>query len=189
MNTIIYMVRHGESPKAEGNERTRGLTEKGKTDAKRITELLKQEGIDIFFSSPYSRAIMTLEELARTAGKEMQLHEDLRELTFSSDDKIMSDGELYPLVSKMFSNRAALSPGGESAFGCQTRAVAVLKEILTKNRGQRIAIGTHGAVMTLIMEHFDSSYDFDFLMRTSKPDVYRMEFKDDELIEVERLWK
>ena len=28
MNTYIYMVRHGESPKLEEGERTRGLTEK-----------------------------------------------------------------------------------------------------------------------------------------------------------------
>ena len=28
MNTYIYMVRHGESPKLDGGERTRGLTEK-----------------------------------------------------------------------------------------------------------------------------------------------------------------
>ena len=33
MNTYIYMVRHGESPKLEGDERTRGLTEKGILDA------------------------------------------------------------------------------------------------------------------------------------------------------------
>lgn len=33
MNTFIYMIRHGDSPK-EGNERTRGLTEKGETDAR-----------------------------------------------------------------------------------------------------------------------------------------------------------
>ncbi len=32
MKTFIYMVRHGESPKTEENERTRGLTEKGKLD-------------------------------------------------------------------------------------------------------------------------------------------------------------
>ena len=28
MSTYIYMVGHGESPKLEGNERMRGLTEK-----------------------------------------------------------------------------------------------------------------------------------------------------------------
>jgi hypothetical protein len=33
------MVRHGESSKSEGNERTRGLTEKGNSDA-RIEEIV-----------------------------------------------------------------------------------------------------------------------------------------------------
>lgn len=46
MKTYIYMVRHGESPKTENNERTRGLTDRGLADAKRITEMLKDEGID-----------------------------------------------------------------------------------------------------------------------------------------------
>ncbi|EJS58643.1 hypothetical protein ICG_01849 [Bacillus cereus BAG1X1-3] len=44
MNTYIYMVRHGESPKLEGNERTRGLTEKGILDAQRVTEIIRNRG-------------------------------------------------------------------------------------------------------------------------------------------------
>jgi 2,3-bisphosphoglycerate-dependent phosphoglycerate mutase len=55
MQTYIYMVRHGDSPKIGANERTRGLSEKGKRDAKRITELLKEDGIEVFASSPYDR--------------------------------------------------------------------------------------------------------------------------------------
>lgn len=114
MNTYIYMVRHGESPKVDGNERTRGLTDKGKEDAKRITEVLKNERIDIFYSSPYSRAVLTIKDLAKAAGKEIIVHEDLKEIVFSCDDKIMSDNDLYPLVSKMFQDREFPSPGGES---------------------------------------------------------------------------
>mgnify|MGYP002063647291 CR=1 FL=1 len=45
MSTVIYMVRHGESPK-EGNDRTRGLTEKGYLDAQRVTDILKDEKIE-----------------------------------------------------------------------------------------------------------------------------------------------
>lgn len=52
MKTCLYMVRHGESPKSEGNERTRGLTEKGNADAQHAAQLLRKEGIDIFLSSP-----------------------------------------------------------------------------------------------------------------------------------------
>lgn len=188
MRTLIYMVRHGESPKLEGNERTRGLTDKGKKAAKRLSERLRDEEIDVFFSSPYLRAVMTLEELAANADKEIQTRENLKELVFSNEDGIMPDHELYPLVSRMFTDRNLRSPGGESAAECQSRAVAVLEELLMQYGGKKIAIGTHGAVMALMMEHYDARYNLDFLLKTSKPDVYKMSFDQGRLIEVERLW-
>jgi 2,3-bisphosphoglycerate-dependent phosphoglycerate mutase len=52
MNTVVYMVRHGESPKNDRNERTRGLTAQGMLDAHQIMLLLKNEAID--FLRPYS---------------------------------------------------------------------------------------------------------------------------------------
>jgi 2,3-bisphosphoglycerate-dependent phosphoglycerate mutase len=188
MNTYIYMVRHGESSKTKGNERTRGLTEKGKFDTHRITELLKDEGVNTFISSPYSRAVLTIEELAQFSGKEILVHEDLKESIFSSEDTIMSDKELYPLVKKMFSDPEFSLHGGESIAECQTRSIVVLKEILKDFKGHKIVIGTHGLVMTLMIGFFDKQYGYEFLMQTSKPDVYRMEFKDEELIDIKRLW-
>ena len=53
----------------------------------------------------------------------------------------------------------------------------------------KIVIGTHGLVMTLMMNYFDKQYGFEFLMNTSKPDIYKMEFKEKQLMNVERLWK
>lgn len=188
MYTYIYMVRHGESPKTEGNERTRGLTEKGKLDVNRVTELLKDEGVDTFISSPYSRAMLTIEKLAHFYEKEILIDENLRECMFTSEDTIMSDKEVYPLVKKMFSSPDFSLRGGESKEDCQNRAVAVLKDILTDFKGHKIVIGTHGLVMTLMMEYFDSQYGYEFLMETSKPDVYRMQFNDEQLIDIKRLW-
>ncbi|WP_242222441.1 histidine phosphatase family protein [Bacillus cereus group sp. BfR-BA-01380] len=188
MYTYIYMVRHGESPKTDGNERARGLTEKGKNDAYRVTELLKDEGVDTFVSSPYSRAVLTIEELAHYYEKDILVDENLKEYVFISEDKIMPDKELYPLVKKMFSSPDFALRGGESKIDCQSRAVAVLKEMLTNFKGHKIVMGTHGLVMTLMMEHFDSQYGFEFLMQTSKPDVYRMKFDGEQLIDIKRLW-
>lgn len=68
MQTFIYMIRHGDSPK-EGNERKRVLTEKGRQDAQRITRILKKEGIDAVVSSPYIRSVLTVEPLAKELGK------------------------------------------------------------------------------------------------------------------------
>ncbi|SME31009.1 hypothetical protein BACERE00221_03826 [Bacillus paranthracis] len=65
----------------------------------------------------------------------------------------------------------------------------VLREILMDFQGQKIVIGTHGLVMTLMMNYFDEQYDFEFLMNTSKPDIYKMEFNEEQLMNVERLWK
>ena len=172
MNTYIYLVRHGESPKTEGNERTRGLTDKGKLDSHRITELLKAEEIDTFISSPYSRAMMTIEESAQYYGKEIIIFEDLKELIFSRGDMIISDKEIYPLVRRMFSDPDYSQHLGESINDCKRRSVARLKEILKKNKGHKIVIGTHGLIMTLMMRYFDSQYGYEFLMQTSKPDIY-----------------
>ncbi|ALP38227.1 2,3-bisphosphoglycerate-dependent phosphoglycerate mutase [Paenibacillus sp. RC73] len=189
MKTYIYFVRHSESSKSEGNERTRGLTKKGKFDSHRITELLKDEGISVFISSPYIRAILTIEELAQQSDKEILVFEDLKELVFSREDTIIPDKEVYSLVSKMFKDPYYKEPFGESINDCQRRSVTRLKEIIMNYKGQKIAIGTHGLVMILMMRYFDDQYGYEFLMKTSKPDVYRMEFNDEELIDTQRIYK
>ncbi|HDR4419565.1 TPA: histidine phosphatase family protein [Bacillus cereus] len=188
MITYIYMVRHGESPKLEGNERTRGLTEKGSLDAHRVTDILKTEGIDTFISSPYKRAKLTIEKAADFYEKEIVVYENLKECMFSNEDQVISDKEVYPLVNKMFANQDFTLTEGESYKDCQRRVVKVLKEILMDFQGQKIVIGTHGLVMTLMMNYFDNQYGFEFLMQTSKPDIYKLEFKDEQFMDVERLW-
>ena len=189
MNTYIYMVRHGESPKLEGSERTRGLTEKGSLDAHRVTDILKAEAIDTFISSPYKRAVLTIEKAANFYEKEVLIYENLKECMFLSEDQVISDKEVYPLVKKMFSNPDFALAEGESYADCQRRVVKVLKEILMDFQGQKIVMGTHGLVMTLMMNYFDKQYGFELLMNTSKPDIYKMEFKEKQLMNVERLWK
>lgn len=187
MSTYIYMVRHGESPK-EGNEKVRGLTEKGYLDAKRVTNILKDEEIDVVVSSPYLRSILTVEPLAQQIGEEMLVLEDLKERIFSSGNNRVSDKELIPILEKSFAEPNFSLEGGESNAECQERAIKVLKELLETFRDQKIVIGTHGAVMTLMMVFFDSAFNLNFLHNTSKPDIYKMEFNGQEFVGVQRLW-
>lgn len=181
------MVRHGESPK-EGNERTRGLTEKGQTNAHQIAEILKAEEIDVVVSSPYIRSVLTVEKLAHQIGKEVLIFEDLKERRFSSEDNQVSDKELLPLLERSFLEPNYALGGGESNVECQKRAVKVLKALLTTYEEKKVVIGTHGAVMTLMMGFYDEKYDLNFLSNTSKPDIYKMEFNGHELVDVQRLW-
>ncbi len=187
MSTFVYMVRHGDSPK-EGNESTRGLTQKGYLDVERVTDILKDEEIDIVVSSPYLRSILTVEQLAQQIGEEVLVFEDLKERKFSSGNNRLSDKELFPLLEKSYSESSFSVEGGESNDDCQKRAIKVLKELLGIFRGKKIVIGTHGAIMALMMGYFDSTYNLDFLHSTSKPDIYKMEFNEQKLVNVQRLW-
>jgi 2,3-bisphosphoglycerate-dependent phosphoglycerate mutase len=186
METTIYMVRHAESPYTEGSERTRGLTLEGKKNAGKITGILKDEGINMIISSPYARAILTVEGLAGELELDIQIFEDLRERHFS--DCLITNEEFIPAMKRMFDDPTYSLPGGESNIVCQKRSVGVMKFILEEHKGKKIAVGTHGNVMTLMMNYFDSTYGWDFLNQTKKPDIYKMLFKDLELKEVERLW-
>jgi 2,3-bisphosphoglycerate-dependent phosphoglycerate mutase len=180
------MVRHGESPK-EGNNRTRGLTEKGYLDAQLVADILKDEKIDAVVSSPYIRSILTVEKIAQQIGQEVLVFEDLKERIFSSENNRLADKELNPILEKSFFDSNFSLEGGESNADCQKRAIKVLKELLDTLRNKKVVIGTHGAIMTLMMGYFDSTYDLNFLHSTSKPDIYRMEFKEQELLNVQRI--
>lgn len=180
------MVRHGDSPK-EGNERTRGLTEKGETDARQLAAILKAEEVNVVTSSPYTRSIRTVEKLAHQLGEEIIVFEDLKERVFTLEDERISDQKLLPLLEKSFVDFNYSLEGGESNAECQKRAIKVLKEILSVYKEQKIVIGTHGVVMTLMMAFYDNKYDLEFLHSTSKPDIYKMEFKDQTLLSVQRV--
>lgn len=188
MKTTIYMVRHAESPYTEGNERTRGLSLAGKKNVEKVTELLQDEGINLIVSSPYARAVLTVEGLAERLNLEIQSIEELGERHFAGENYIISDEEFMPAIRDSFSDPNYSLPGGESAADCQNRSVAALQTILEEYKGKKIAIGTHGNVMTLMMQYFDSNYGFDFWIQTKKPDIYKMEFEDLELKDVTRLW-
>ncbi|MGD6965628.1 histidine phosphatase family protein [Rossellomorea vietnamensis] len=188
MTTFVYMVRHGDSPK-EGKERVRGLSDTGLIDVQRVTEILKREGIQTIVSSPYRRAVLTVEPIANTIGEEVAILEDLKERVFSPEENRVDDKQLMPLLEKSFEDKYYTLEGGESNADCQHRAVAALREIVSTFSGQKIAIGTHGAVMTLMMGYFDEKYNsLKFLHSTTKPDIYRMEFEGERLVEVDRLW-
>ena len=141
----------------------------------------------MIISSPYARAILSVEGLAKHLNLEVRSFEDLREFDFGTE--MIGFDELMASISEGFKNPEYFLPGAESNEECQKRAIAILESVLNEHKGNKIAVGTHGLVMTLMMNYFDQAYDFEFLNQLSKPDIYKMEFEDLELKEVTRLWQ
>lgn len=187
MTTYIYMVRHGDSLRTGVDEWTRGLSPAGEEDARRVTACLRHEGIDALYSSPYIRAIHTISDLAKVLGQEITLKEDLREKVWMEGNRQLPDEDLLASLQTMYADPDYALPGGESNRECQARAIEALQEILQAHEGERVAIGTHGLVMALMMGYFAPEYDLDFLLKTTKPDIYVMSFSEGQLTGVERL--
>ncbi len=188
IQTIIYMVRHAESQYVPGEEKTRGISEKGRSDALKVKELLQREEIDAFFSSPYVRAIQTLEPAARAAGKEIAVIDGLRERALASDEIHIPGERFVDFKKRLYDDFRHAYPGGESNEEAQRRGAEAFIQLLRRYPGKKLAIGTHGDIMTLVLNFFDSKYGFDFWRSTSMPDVYKLVFEDLKLTEVTRCW-
>lgn len=117
------------------------------------------------------------------------MFEDLKEKIFLGENERISDKELFPLLKKTFSEPNFSLLGGESNTECQNCAIKVLKKLLNIYQGQKVAIGTHGVVKTLMMGYYDSKCDLNFLLHTLKPYIYKMEFNEQELVDIKRLWE
>lgn len=148
-----------------------------------MSSILKDEKIDVFISSPYERAIQTIHEAA--GGKEILLFEDLRERAIGQIGEV----SFKKAKLKVYEDFHYSFSEGESSSVAQSRAVKVIDQILTEHQGKKIVIGTHGDIMTLIFNHYDSQYNFGFWESTSMPDIYRLVFDEQQsLLTVKRLW-
>lgn len=185
--TSVYMIRHAESPFIFGQERTRKLSVQGEKDAEKVTALMSNQEIDLIISSPYKRAIQTVEEIAIAKNLEVKIYEDLRERQLKGTYKLPAE-EIQQAIKKSYEDPDFNLPGGESVKDVQNRAIPIIKNLLIEYAGQTIVIGTHGNVMTIIMNYFDKEYGYEFWEKTSKPDIYKLVFSGERLQSVSRVW-
>jgi 2,3-bisphosphoglycerate-dependent phosphoglycerate mutase len=182
--TNLFFVRHAHSTYTP-DELRRPLSEKGQTDAEIITQILKKENIDYVISSPYKRAVQTVEGVADFFGKEVIIENSFKE-------RILSEGpvENFDLaVTKVWEEPAFSWEGGESNTIAQKRGVEATLKVLERYEGKNIIVGTHGNIMVLIMNFFDKKYDFSFWKELHMPDIYKLTFNGTTLKEVNRIWK
>ncbi|PFZ32635.1 histidine phosphatase family protein [Bacillus wiedmannii] len=180
--TTIYFVRHAHSIYTK-DERVRPLSENGHLDVENVTRLLKDKHIDVVISSPYKRAIQTVQGIANTYNISIQIEEDLRERLLSKEPVT----DFNDAVQKVWEDWDFAHEGGESNDVAQRRAVICMQNILKKYENKNIVIGTHGNIMVLLMNYFDSKYDFQFWKTLHMPDVYKLTFDNNCFSSAERI--
>lgn len=182
METRLYFVRHAHSVYTP-DERERPLSAKGWNDAEKVKEVLKSEEIGRVLSSPYKRAIETVEKLAGFIGEGIELVEDFRERQLSAGPV----DDFAAAIEKVWTDEEYAFHGGESNREAKERGVAATLDVLKRYPGERIVIGSHGNIMVLVMNHFDSYYGVEFWRELAMPDIYCLIFRGIELAGVERV--
>lgn len=182
MTTTLYFVRHAHSTYTP-DELGRPLSEKGFADAKKVTQALKKESIDAVVSSPYKRAVQTVERTAKYINKEIILEEDFKERKLAGEPV----ADFQEGIEKAWSDPSFSWPEGESNNDAQQRGIEATNRILKEYKGESVAIGTHGNIMVLIMNYFDKQFDFNFWKELTMPDIYKLSFEGNKFVSVQRI--
>ena len=170
----VLLVRHAE-PVAVGtpdiHDDDRPLTDAGRTAADELATELDGWEVTAIYSSPYPRAVETVTVLAKRRGLPVQLLDDLRERRLAGE---LHD-EWRTSLERSWSDADLELPGGESGRAAQRRAIATLDLLRSRHAdGGRIVLGSHGNLISLILQALDPGVGFDFHMAMPMPALYRL---------------
>ncbi|WP_435151664.1 histidine phosphatase family protein [Haladaptatus sp. DFWS20] len=187
--TTIYFIRHAHAPWVPNREAERPLSERGRVDAEHVADLLADRDIDAVVSSPYARAIQTVRPTADYHDLEIAIEEEFHERRLT-DSSVESFGETFESAIEGVWNDWSFSwPDGESNLTAQERGVSALERTLEDHEDESVVVGTHGNLLTLVLNHYDDRFGFDFWNEElTMPDVYEAQFEGGEMVETECLY-
>jgi len=159
----IFLVRHGETEWNRIN-RFQGISDiplnaKGRAQAEALAQALKDETIDVVYSSPLIRAGETAKAIQHFHPSSRYFEEEgLKEMDLGDFEGIKAPdwAKQYPEFRKKWRESPASIklPGGESLKGVQIRAVKTLERIIQHHSPETtLLICSHNFVIHTILCH------------------------------------
>jgi broad specificity phosphatase PhoE len=146
----LFLARHGESianqQKLISGQLDAPLTEKGRSQALWLCDVLKNETLSAIYTSSLSRTVDTARPTAAYHGIDIQAVDDLKEIHFGVlQGKPIIDGtDKYSQAkweANEVSNNAFASSGGEPAQAFEDRIVECLECVLKDLQGTALIVG------------------------------------------------
>jgi broad specificity phosphatase PhoE len=158
INNTYYILRHGESVSNVKDVHScwpekffSPLTQKGRKEAKKAVEKLKNKNINLIFSSDILRTKQTAEIIGKGVKIKPKYDKRLREVGIGIfNGKSLSEfRKLFPI--KDITERFRKKPkGGETYSEVKKRMVGFLKDIDKKYKSKNILIISHQMSLTLL---------------------------------------
>lgn len=164
----IFLVRHAHANWSP--DENRPLSVQGRRDAESLAGKLSAHSVEMVVSSPYLRAIQTVQPLADQLGLDVQLDARYRERALGR----FVDVSFTEAVGRTWTDFSFSYPDGESNATAQARAIQAL-QALKRQKAETIVVGTHGNILALILNYYDPKVGFDFWARLSMPDFHVLE--------------
>lgn len=157
--TRLYLARHGAT-QLTAEDRFSGdigvdLSDDGRWQAARLGARLQDEGITALYCSPLARTVETARIIAEPSALAPELRDGLREISHGR-----WEGLTRREVESRYSDEYAsweedpftFAPeGGESGVAVLARALPVIREIVTRHRGERVLVVSHKATLRLVL--------------------------------------
>ena len=205
-DTIVYLIRHAETVDENGIRNTDEnfqtinemeiLSVEGEKQAKKLSENIELQNIDVIWSSSYTRAKATAKYIANKNNLQYNLDKrlcerklgNIEDLAKFMNDKETRDPSREQLVFPEFKTR-----DGESANDTNKRMNEFISETLEMHKGKRIAVVSHGGAIKFYLlsyckvnERLNLEYEGKELAITS-PCLLKMTFRNNELVNLERI--
>lgn len=157
--TRLILIRHGQThwnlKKRYCGFNNIGLNNKGKKQAEKLRQRLKEEKIHKVYSSDRRRALQT----ARIIFNALRVEKipDLREMNFGCFEGLKHE-EIIKNYAKVYKKwlknpfRANI-PGAEKLTSFRKRVVAAFKEIASVNPNRTVAVVCHGGSISAFVTH------------------------------------
>ncbi len=157
----LILVRHGTTICNEGGALS-GLTDsklsgKGKLQAIKIAQYLKDENIDKIYTTPFSRTKETVKELAEIKNIQIEETNQLNEINFGDFEGLPFNAikekwpeEVEKMINKGFEYKY---PNGESLVDTFTRVRSEVKKIISENDNSTVLICSHGGTIRNIISY------------------------------------
>ena len=169
----VLLVRHAEAAPVEAETPTddRPLSGAGSQAAAELADELEPYTLTAVYSSPFRRAVDTVGPTAARRGLEVQVIADLRERLLLPE----SNAEWRGILERAWADADFAPPGSETGRGAQRRAVAVLDLLRSRHPdGGRLLIGSHGNLISLILQALEPAVDYAFHMAMPTPAIYHL---------------
>ncbi|HLU60187.1 MAG TPA: histidine phosphatase family protein [Pseudonocardia sp.] len=172
----LVLVRHAaaEPRTAEAPDEGRALTARGRRDAAALVGPLRALRPAAIWSSPYRRAVETLEPTAAALGLEVQTGWELREW----DDGLPFTDDWAPHYERSWVDPSFARERGESLEELTRRAVAALRALAHQHPAERVLVGSHGTFVARALCGFGVPVRWPFPQTMLTPAIYHLRFRD-----------